>query len=324
MSYCFWTYNDLGNIDNNPEDIDELVEKSLNVNYQVRNSTKLHDQYINNSPQFGMAGFGKSGNYWGNHTHNFCVLRSQNVEDLLAQTGTWDREKVVYLACQIKLVKQREIKPDDWITNCNITDLKTTYEVWGSSKNKRFNSIQIAHNEEEWFKYCKEGIPACASVNFDTKNDLKFGKVYNFVSRFYSGSLIAIPTKVAIPDISDLSQMKYSYNGNYNEFMRYLIINYRFQFGASWSLDNNTHGLVWKTNEDFLRNDFWTDDNYPGWDSKEITIYCNTAINADYDECLLGLSYVASKDNKGRVSNEFIHFIKDYSFSGYSIRLLKY
>lgn len=112
------------------------------------------------------------------------------------------KEEADAIATKECLKRSGGVQPTNFVWSCNATQaaqLKEIYnaspeitgpvkignQVWTStnlnvSTYRNGDQIYYAANQKEWEKVSREGIPAYCYLNFDNKNEKKYGKLYNF------------------------------------------------------------------------------------------------------------------------------------------------
>jgi hypothetical protein len=312
LRHNFWIYNDLDILDSEIK----YNQKFLNTNFANINYSEIERAHLKYPIEYGIYGIKRKENYSNDPVYFIAV--TQNVEDILPRYE--HKGKFSLFASQIKLVKQRKsISTTDWLPNTTSTKLNKNYIFFDyvTSKNKVISEIKIAKNNDEWFNFINNKIPACASYEFKLNNDISNGKVYNnYVFNYdHKNNFPFVPNSKSL-ELIDLSNLRYSIRGSGEDFFNYLYNEHNLKTGGSTIEINNS--LTWKNN------------NSTYIDEIERTSYIAFSKYSKYCGCenlFLGFFYKSENYDSGdnEINLELISF--DYEnnndFPGYSVRFLK-
>jgi len=310
LAHMFWILSDFKfNYNGRIESNDEF----LNINYKRKNN------FVQNPIKLTIAKFSRENNY--NSNQKIQTTSEIDIESVIPRNGHGEYYNI--WAAQIKLVKQRNaILKSDWSPLSTSTMLKYKYES-GYGKDKfETNSIIISKNTTEWLNHCNNKIPTCASYNFDSSNDSKFGKVYNkfvFSNDWKNGVNHPNQLNTKLIEIIDLCNLRYSFDGTGQEFYQFLFENHSLKFGGSCQYDDNKKELIWYDNMN--ENNFKPYYSFFGFIPLAFDENDYPAKNLLY----LKLSKSIDKDDKFKFRGEFEDINSGYYniFSGYSLRFLK-
>ena len=198
--------------------------------------------------QFGYCEIFKFNKY--NDEARYEISKNFNIENVINPYSRDQDLSYDIIATQIKLVKQRQpINKNNLSPNSTSLRLKNTFvlEEYGSEK-KEYSKIQIARDENEWKVLCNKKIPACASFNFDSSNDSKYGKLYNqyvFTHDWKIGDNYPYSSSESMFDLIDLSNLRYSYSGSGEYFYNYLIEDLGMKWGGECHWNKDIKDLDW-------------------------------------------------------------------------------
>ena len=316
LAHMFWILSDFKfNYNGKIESNDEF----LNINYKRKNYYGYKNNFVQNPIKLTIAKFSRKDNYGSNQ--KIQTTSEIDIESVIPRNGHGKDYDI--WASQVKLVKQRkEILKSDWSSLSTSTLLKFKYEN-GYGKDKfETNSIIISKNTTEWLNNCNNKIPTCASYNFDSSNDSKFGKVYNkfvFSDTWKNGDNHPNQLNTKLIEIIDLCNLRYSFGGTGQEFYQFLFENHSLKFGGSCQYDDNKKELIWYDNMN--ENSSKPYYSFFGFIPMAFDENDYPAKNLLY----LRLSKSIDKDDKFKFRGEFedINSGNYNIFSGYSVRYLK-
>lgn len=169
--------------------------------------------------------------------HDIIFSNHANLEELDANPLKKSQFKLI--AAQIKLVKQRPLMTSgDWLPNSTSKRLANKYVIYQNGIKTETTNIFEAKNSKEWFEYCDKELPACVSYEFNSKNDLTHGLIYNeFV--FENGNYPLVNESKNL-EIIDLSNAKYIIGGNSEYFYEYLTDKIGLKNGARLKWNKET------------------------------------------------------------------------------------
>lgn len=316
LAHMFWILSDF-KFNYNSEI--EFNDEFLNTNFKRKNYFNYERNLIENPIKFTIAKFLRKNEYYSDR--KIQTTTEIDIESVIPRCG---HGKDYYLwAAQVKLIKQRkEILKSDWSSLSTSTLLKYKYEN-GYGKDKfETNSIIISKNTTEWLNNCNNKIPTCASYNFDSSNDGKFGKVYNkyvFSNDWKNGSNYPNQSNTKLFELIDLCNLRYSFDGSGEEFYEFLFETHSLKFGGNCEYDDKKKELMWYDNIDV--NNFRQYNSFFGF----IPVIYQDNYYSSKNLLYLKLSKYIDKYDKFKFEAEF-EKINDgiyNNFSGYSVRFLK-
>jgi hypothetical protein len=244
LKHMFWVISDFSC----EKDKFIPLENFLKINYKQKIYKDWNSKKISDPIEFNIAEIKRKIEY--RDENEFKLIESINIEDIIPRNGHGEYYKV--FAAQIKLVKQRPaIAPTNWYKLSNSTSLKHIYENGYGDEKITTSTIKVAQNQDQWIEYCNNEIPACASFEFNTANDSKYGKLYNrfvFSKNYNLGDNIPNQLNSKPIDLIDISNLRYSFNGTGIEFYNFLFEEHGLKFGGICEVHSGKQKIQWYDN----------------------------------------------------------------------------